>query len=192
MGFQTTFVVICFTSVWIASTQAPQLFSVPTYGTSANGHSSAVRGWNSFGLQANKEKMYGPAGFDFNDYHFAQQCDLLQTEPGYDYVCSIDSGWSTTGGDQYGRITEDKTIFSCFGSLKGFGDHVHSKGLKLGVYLLPGSVASDSQATIENTTIKLGDVQDTSHWYYARYSFQWGKDGVQQWHDAQIKYLAAQ
>lgn len=180
------------TTSYFVLVHAQQPFSVPTYGNSANGHPSAVRGWNSFGLQANSKQLYGNAGFDFNDYHFAQQCDLLQTQPGYDYVCSIDSGWSTTGGDQYGRITEDPKIFSWFHSLKGLGDHLHSKGLKLGVYLLPGSVANDRSATIENTSIKLGDVQDTKYWYYARYSFQWGKDGVQQWHDSQIKYLAAQ
>ena len=185
------FVVPFCTSLLVSSVGATQPFYVPYYDATANGHQSAARGWNTFGLQANPSTNKA-AGWDFNDYHFGQQCDLIVTQPGYDYVCSLDSGWSTTGGDIYGRITEDTTVFSSFGSLRAFGDHLHGKGLKLGIYLLPGSVANDRGVTIENTTIKLGDVQDSTQYFYARYSFQWGKDGVQQWHDSQVKYLASQ
>jgi hypothetical protein len=87
---------------------------IPYYNATANGHTSAVRGWNTFGLQAN-QALYPVVGFDFNDYHFANQCDQIITRPGYDYVCSIDSGWSKDGGDRYGRIEPNPKIFPWFG-----------------------------------------------------------------------------
>ena len=109
-----------------------------------------------------------------NDYQFAQQC---QARSGYGYFCSLVSKWSNIGGGPHGRITKNSTVFSSFKCLKGFGDHVHSKGLKPESHLLPGLAASDLDATIENMTIKFGDVQCVVR---AHYSFQWRKDGVQQ------------
>lgn len=165
-------------------------FYIPFYDATANGHTSPARGWNSFGIQANPD-TWKKAGFDFNDYHFAQQCDLIVTQPGYDYYCSIDSGWSLNGGDGFGRIQPNTSVFNTFG-LKGLADHLHSEGLKLGVYLLPGAFASDSQATIEGTNIALGDVFDmTIPEYDLRRTFIWDADGVQQWHDSVIRNLAS-
>ena len=111
-----------------------QPFFIPTYATYAGGFSTAARGWNSFGLQANPS-TYKPAGFDLNDYHFAQQCDLMVLTSGFDYYCSIDSGWCLNGGDQYGRIVPDNAnIFTLCKSLAGFADHAHSQGYKVGIY----------------------------------------------------------
>ena len=165
-------------------------FYIPFYDASANGHTSPARGWNSFGLQANPD-TYKRAQFDFNDYHFAQQCDLIVTQPGYDYYCSIDSGWSANGGDKFGRIQPLDSVFNTFG-LKGLADHLHSQGLKLGVYLLPGAFTVDNLTTIEGTNIMLRDVFDWSiRQYDLRQTFLWDKDGVQQWHDSVIKNLAS-
>lgn len=73
----------------------------------------------------------------FNDYHFAQQCDLMVLTSGFDYYCSIDSGWSLNGGDQCGRIVPDNAnIFTWYKSSAGFVDHAHNKGYKAGIYLL--------------------------------------------------------
>lgn len=44
---------------------------VPFYDTSANGHNSSARGWNTFGLQANPA-TWSAAGFDFNDFQCAR------------------------------------------------------------------------------------------------------------------------
>ncbi|EJD48125.1 glycoside hydrolase [Auricularia subglabra TFB-10046 SS5] len=111
---------------------------------------------------------------------------------GYDYICSIDSGWSGNGGDIYARIVPDPAVFSWFG-FQGLADHLHSKGLKLGVYLLPGAFESDKETIIEGTTnIKLGDVLDFDQpWFSLRRAFKWDADGVQQWHDSVIKNLAS-
>jgi len=165
-------------------------FSVPTYNVSAGGFSSAARGWNSWGLQANPLTNY--AGFVFNDYHFLQQCGLIVTTPGYDYYCSIDSGWSADQGDEYGRFVEDKSIFSTTGSLANFSDQIHGMGMKVGIYLLPGAFEVDAGTTIENTTLKIGDILDyETPSYFSRRAFNWSADGVQQWHDSVIKHLAS-
>lgn len=175
----------------ILATIQTQPFFIPTYATSAGGFSGAARGWNSFGLQANPS-TYKTAGFDFNDYHFAQQCDLVVLISGYDYYCSIDSGWSLNGGDQYGRIVPNNAnIFTWYKSLAGFADHAHSQGYKVGIYLLPGAFVGDGGTSIENTTIKIGDVLDTSVMYNLRQAFIWGAEGVQQWHDSVVCNLAS-
>ena len=172
------------------SISQPQPFSVIQYGTSAGGHTSSARGWNSWGLQANPLSNYG--GWKFDDYHFLQQCSLLVPEPGFDYYCSIDSGWSVDGGDEYGRIMPKESIFSTTGSLANFSAQIHAMGLKVGIYLLPGAFVVDANATIENTTITIGEILDPeSPIYYSRRAFNWTADGVQQWHDSVVKNLAS-
>lgn len=82
---------------------------------------------------------------------------------GFDYSCSIDSGWSLNGGDRYGRIVrDDENVFTWYESLAGFADHAHGWGCKVGVYLLPGAFVGDGGAIIEDTTVKIGDVLDAS------------------------------
>lgn len=185
----------CTLIISFSTAYASQPFTVPTYkATSANGKNSSARGWNSFGLQANGG-THGAAKWDFNDYHFQDQCQYIVTAPGYDYYCSIDSGWSLNGGDQYGRIVPDnQNIFSTTGSLQKFADWAHAKGLKVGVYLLPGALQADTDKTIEETSIKLGEVLDQT-WnpaYSLRLPFKdWNADGVQQWHDSVVRNLAS-
>ena len=106
---------------------------------------------------------------------------------GFDYYCSIDSGWSLNGGDQYGCIVPDNAnIFTRYKSLVGFAEHAHSQGYKVGISLLPGAFVGDGWVTIENTSIKIGDVFDTSVTYNLRHAFNWAADGVQQWHDSVV------
>ena len=172
------------------SPQQVQSFFVPSYGVSAGGHSSAARGWNSWGLQANPLTNY--AGWVFDDYHLLQQCGLITTTPGFDYYCSIDDGWSAKGGDRYGRTVPDENVFATTGSLKNFSDQIHALGLKVGVYTLPGALQADASATVENTSITVGDILDPkSPIYNSRQAFNWGADGVQQWHDSVVKNFAS-
>ncbi|EJD37634.1 glycoside hydrolase [Auricularia subglabra TFB-10046 SS5] len=163
---------------------------VPFYDATANNHTSAARGWNSFGLQAN------PAAaptFVFDDLHFAQQCDQLVTRRGGEYYCSLDSGWSGNGGDPFARIVPEPGVFTTFSPvLKGLADHLHERGLKLGVYLLPGAFEGDQDLTIEGTNVRLGDVLDFNEpGYNLRRAFKWGEPGVQEWHDSVIRNLAS-
>lgn len=160
-------------------------FYVPFYNKTANGHLGAARGWNTFGFQANP-LIAQALGFTFDDFHFAQQCDHIITDPSYDSYCSIDSGWSLNGGDRFGRLEPDTSVFSTFG-IRGLSDHLHSRGVKLGIYVVPGALVVDQDVIIENTTIRLGDVLDNSTDFFGRRAFLWGKDGVQQWHDSVVR-----
>lgn len=163
---------------------------VPFYGTSANGYTSPPRGWNSFPLQAASDNLKHGAGWDFNDYHFRQQCDNLVPTSGFDYVCSIDSGWSVgCNGDDNGIPEPDPNVIL---NITDLADHFHSKGLKFGLYILPGAFSSDSEKVVEGTNIQIGSLFDGSQpGYNCRETFEYGKEGVQQWHNSVVKRLAS-
>lgn len=106
---------------------------IPTYATSAGDFSTAARGWNSIGLQANPS-TYQTAGFDFNDHYCAQQCDLMVLTLGFRLllqrrlwlayemvVTSMDASCPTM-----------PTAFTWYKSLAGLADHAHSQGYKVG------------------------------------------------------------
>jgi alpha-galactosidase len=158
--------------------------SIPFYGTSANGFTAPPRGWNSYGLQA----LGDGEGFTLNQANVQAQCDLLNTTAGYT-VCSIDSGWSGNGGDPYGRIVPDTSLFPDFTSL---ASELHSQGKLLGIYILPGAFSSDAGVTVEGTDIQLGTLFDTTQpSYNLRQTFVFSKDGVQQWHNSVVNNFAA-
>ncbi|KZW01332.1 glycoside hydrolase family 27 protein [Exidia glandulosa HHB12029] len=176
---------------FLASALAADVY-VPFYDTSANGYAAPARGWNSFGIQAN-QPLQGSVGWDFNDWQcvFDQHCSLLPP----DYYCSLDSGWSNDGGDAHGRIVaNDAGVFNTYGSLKNFTAHMKEKGIKVGVYLLPGALSGDANMTIEGKEdLTLGDIFDTNvNETNLRLPFLWGQPGVQEWHDSEVRYLVDQ
>eukprot|EP00026_Physarum_polycephalum_P007601 Phypoly_transcript_07665.p1 GENE.Phypoly_transcript_07665~~Phypoly_transcript_07665.p1 ORF type:complete len:529 (+),score=56.66 Phypoly_transcript_07665:56-1588(+) len=167
-------------------------FYIPFYDQSANGFTMPSRGWNSFGLQANPQT----SKFVFNDANFRQQCSYIQTQPGYDYYCSLDSGWSVGGnGDEYGRLIPEPSVISNISDLASF---LHSKGLLLGVYVLPGAFTSDANKLVYGTNIKIGSLFNTTsdpsgktcNDYNARNNFIYSLDGVQQWHNSVVNQFA--
>jgi len=159
---------------------------VPFYGTSANKFTSPARGWNSFGLQILNSAANN--GFKLAQDDVQKQCDLLDASAGYIY-CSLDSGWSGNGGDPFGRLVPDP---SAFPDLKGFADHLHSQGKKLGVYVLPGAFTTDAQVKVEGTDISLGTLFNRNDpAYNLRQNFDYTKDGVQQWHNSVINNFAS-
>lgn len=166
--------------------RAPQPFSVPFYNTSANGFTSPARGWNSFAIQALSSKGQSNAGWANNDYHYRQHCSNIQVEDGFDYICSIDSGWSVgCSGDDNGVMENDPTIIP---DVHDLADFLHGKSLKLGLYVVPGGFQADANKTIEGTNIKLGSVFNSSDpTPNCRAGFNYGQDGVQQWHDSVVK-----
>ncbi|KAF2503285.1 glycoside hydrolase [Lophium mytilinum] len=149
-----------------------------------NGFTSPPRGWNSFPIQANPSIT---ASFSFDQAGVITQCDELAVlGAGYEY-CSLDSGWSVGDhGDDYGRITDDPDKFD----LPALADHLHSKGLKVGVYVLPGAFCNDADKTIEGTSIKINDTMSGNNNGFARCDFDFAKDGVQQWHNSVVKLFA--
>jgi alpha-galactosidase len=159
--------------------------SVPFYGTSANGYTAPPRGWNSFGMQALASSSSSHLTLTQADVQ--AQCDLLNVAAGYT-LCSIDSGWSGNGGDPFGRLVPD----SSFPDLKGLADHLHSQGKLLGVYILPGAFSSDANVAVQGTNIQLGTLFDQSQpSYNLRRTFDFSKDGVQQWHNSVINNFAS-
>ncbi|OPB40654.1 GH27 protein [Trichoderma guizhouense] len=165
-----------------ATTATSQLF-IPFYGTSANGFNAPPRGWNSFGMQAR-----GGNTFPLNQANVQTQCDLLNVTAGYT-LCSIDSGWSGNGGDQFGRLVPDTSVFP---NLTALANRLHSQGKLLGIYALPGALSADAGVTVQGTNIKLGTLFDTSQpSYNLRQTFDFSKNGVQQWHNSVVNNWAA-
>lgn len=101
---------------------------VLNYGATPNGFTSAPRGWNSFGMQALKKPL------TLNQANVLAQCNYLVqfAKLGYQY-CSIDSGWSEgSNGDDYGRYIPDTSKFP---NITLLAEQLHSKNLKLGIYI---------------------------------------------------------
>ncbi|HEX7734201.1 MAG TPA: glycoside hydrolase family 27 protein [Ktedonobacteraceae bacterium] len=79
---------------------------------------------------------------------------------GFTYI-NIDSGW-TKAFDANGRPTPDLSKFPH--GISGVASYVHGKGLKLGIYLLPGLFTTVYQANdkIFGTNISVRSIADTS------------------------------
>jgi alpha-galactosidase len=133
-----------------------RLWVVPT----AGGYTGAFKGWTTFPLQS-----FRTPGFPYGDRFLtednlraqarAQAQHLLAS--GYNYFM-IDSGWSLgDSGDENGRIASNHTIFPNF---PGFIAELHSMGLKVGVYIVPGVFASDynTKKPIAGSSFKINDV----------------------------------
>ncbi|KIK60484.1 glycoside hydrolase family 27 protein [Collybiopsis luxurians FD-317 M1] len=162
----------------------PPLYSL-SIGTTSNGFDVPARGWNSFGLQANPRVH---PDFHFNQENVIRQCDhLASTLGGYGYTyCSLDSGWSMPwSGDKHGRVIPDSKLFN----LTELADHLHSRGLHLGVYVVPGGFRADRKKTIVGTNITIGEIC-TGDNGLARCNWNHTMDGVQQWHNSVVNQFA--
>lgn len=166
---------------------APAAGKVLTYSQTSGGFHSPARGWNSFGLQANDVG----ANFTFNQDQVISQCDILASNPqlkasNYTY-CSLDSGWSVGGnGDDNGRIIYDSPNFD----IPKLADHLHSKGLKLGLYVVPGAFQADLDKTILGTSTKIKDVCSGDEGL-ARCVFDYSRPEVQTWHNSVVAQFAS-
>jgi len=166
----------------------PPPLNVLRYSTTPNGFSSPPRGWNSFGMQVG---IQAATPFSMTTNDIMAQCDLL-VDPsalggaGYEY-CSLDSGWSIGDhGDEYGRLTYIEEQMD----LPALADHLHAKGLKLGIYVVPGAFAKDRNKTIHGTNITLNDTLSGHDNGLARIDFIYTRDGVQQWHNSVVNLFA--
>jgi hypothetical protein len=102
-------------------------------------------GWSSWSMQSSKYPGLNPDG----DYSYLTEANVLKQADalasklrtyGYDHV-DIDAGWWRDNDwkpefDQYGRQTPDPVRFPH--GMKQVADHIHSKGLKAGIYLPVG------------------------------------------------------
>jgi hypothetical protein len=134
------------TAVPAASATALSVPSAPTApATTVDVAAKPYMGWSSWSMQSSKYPGLNPDG----DYSYLTEANVLkQTDAlasklktyGYEYV-NIDAGWWMDYTwkpeyDQYGRQTPDPVRFP--GGMKSVADHIHSKGLKAGIYLPVG------------------------------------------------------
>jgi alpha-galactosidase len=125
-----------------------------------------------------------------NQAFIIEQCTVL-AEPdilaaGYD-LCSIDGGWYSSITDENGRVVYNSTLFD----MPTLGSYLYGKGLKLGVYSLPGIPCSAANKTIFGTKIQVGStfsgVEDTNGQCY----FDYSNANTQLYHDSLIKLWAS-
>jgi hypothetical protein len=162
-------------------------------------------GWSSWSMQSSKYPGLNPDG----DYSYLTEANVLkQTDAlasklkkyGYDHV-NIDAGWWMdkswkTGFDQYGRQTPDPVRFPH--GMKSVADHIHSKGLKAGIYLPVGlekGAYGDGKTPIWNAAgcttadIVYSDLRTTNGWDNA-YKLDFDKPCAQKYIDSQAQQFA--
>jgi alpha-galactosidase len=179
------FIFVVLQALFLLSRTQKVPFNIPQFGSSANGFAAPAHGWNSFGLQAADSKLKSGAGWDFNDYHIRQQCDLIAVKGDRDYYCSIDSGWSVgCNGDANGVPYPDTKVIP---NITDLASHLHRKGLKLGIYVLPGAFSSDRNKVVKGTSIEIGSLFNQSDpGYNCRQNFDYSNKNVQVWHDSVV------
>ena len=151
-----------------------------------NGFTSPPRGWNSFGLHDNPAVS---TNFSYDQMHVIEQYDTMAENffsTGYQY-CSLDSQWSVGDhGDEFGRIISNPDKFN----MSSLAQHLHSKGLKLGVYVVPGAFSEDANKTILNTNIKIKETFSGNNDGLDRSDFDFSKPRVQEWQNSVIALFA--
>ncbi|KAH8120798.1 hypothetical protein ACSS6W_009858 [Trichoderma asperelloides] len=156
------------------------------YAQTPNGFKGPARGWNSFALQANPSAA---PGFKFDQAHVLTQCSVLASAPfnGQYDTCSLDSGWSVGDhGDDFGRLIYDDTVFD----IPSLASSLHSQGLKMGVYVVPGAFINDANKTIFGTETTIGEVC-TGNEGLARCVFDYTRPETQAWHNSVVNLFAS-
>jgi Alpha galactosidase A/Alpha galactosidase C-terminal beta sandwich domain/Carbohydrate binding module (family 35)/Fibronectin type III domain len=157
-------------------------------------------GWSSWSLESTNYPGVNTSGSAswLTEAHVKQQADVLSSKlksHGYDYV-NVDAGW-LGGFDGYGRPLPNATTFP--DGLKGLGDYVHGKGLKLGAYLAVGlyfDAYNDGKTPIYGapgcTTkdIVYPDLRKTSGWDNVSYQMDFSSPCAQKYIDSVADELA--
>jgi hypothetical protein len=162
-------------------------------------------GWSSWSMQSSKYPGLNPDG----DYSYLTEANVLkQTDAlaaklknyGYDHV-DIDAGWWMDktwkpGFDRYGLQRPDPVRFPH--GMKSVADHIHSKGLKAGIYLPVGlekGAYGDGRTPVRNapdcTTADVAypDLRTTNGWDNA-YKLNFDNPCAQKYIDSQARQFA--
>jgi hypothetical protein len=136
------------TSLFAGSANAATSQRTPqhTYSQTAQyGYAHPYMGWSSWSMQAISNSTINPKGSYswLTEKHVLEQADVMAAklkQYGYDYI-NIDAGWWmkwdwTMEYDAYGRPAPDKVRFP--DGIAYVARYVHSKGLKLGIYVAVG------------------------------------------------------
>lgn len=187
------------------STSSAVASAATTDGASSGLAARPYMGWSSWSMQSSQYPGLNPDG----NYSYLTEANVLkQTDAlaatlkkyGYDHV-DIDAGWWmdknwTSEFDQYGRQTPDPVRFPS--GMKAVADHIHSKGLKAGIYLPVGlekGAYGDGKVPIRNapgcTTadIVYPDLRTTNGWDSA-YKLDFDNPCAQKYIDSQAQMLA--
>ncbi|MFD8459969.1 alpha-galactosidase D [Streptomyces antimycoticus] len=163
-------------------------------------------GWTSWSMQSSKYPGLNPNG----DYSYLTEANVLkQTDAmaaklkkyGYEYV-NIDAGWWrnyawTPEFDEYGRQKADPVRFPS--GMKSVADHIHSKGLKSGIYLPVGlekeaygggKVPIWKAEGCTTADIVYDDLRTTNGWDSA-YKIDFSHPCAQKYIDSQAQMFAA-
>ncbi|MEV6791881.1 carbohydrate-binding protein [Streptomyces sp. NPDC051320] len=162
-------------------------------------------GWSSWSMQSSKYPGLNPDG----DYSYLTEANVLkQTDAlagklkkyGYDHV-NIDAGWWMDKDwksefDPYGRQTPDPVRFPH--GMKPVADHIHSQGLKAGIYLPAGlekGAYGAGEVPIRNASgcttadIVYPDLRTTNGWD-SSYKLDFDNPCAQKYIDSQAQMLA--
>ncbi|KAI1641295.1 glycoside hydrolase superfamily [Biscogniauxia mediterranea] len=89
-------------------------------------------------------------------------------------------------GDDYKRIIYDDTKFD----ISSLADHLHSQGLLLGVYVVPGAFKADEGKTILGTNVTIGSVCSGDNGLL-RCNLDYSQPAVQQWFNSVVDQFAS-
>ncbi|KIE00088.1 alpha-galactosidase, partial [Metarhizium majus ARSEF 297] len=158
---------------------ASQQLKVLQVGKTPNGFNGPAYGWSSFGMS-----VHSPT-FEMNESSIIQQCDVLSSTLGNNYpYCNLDAGW-TGPTDDVLSSTLGNTL-----NLPELANHLHSRGLFLGVYVVPGALKADAKKTIYGTDVTIGQVCSGTEGL-ARCVFNYSRPEVQQWHNSVVAQFAS-
>ncbi|MET8769396.1 CBM35 domain-containing protein [Streptomyces sp. NPDC004658] len=162
-------------------------------------------GWSSWSMQSSKYPGLNPNGNYswLTEANVIKQTDALAAKLkkyGYEYV-NIDAGWWmdwswTSQYDEYGRQKADPVRFPS--GMKAVADHIHSKGLKAGIYLPVGlekGAYNDGKNPIWNAAgcttgdIVYDDLRTTNGWDSA-YKIDFSDPCAQKYIDSQAQMFA--
>ncbi|HXA59616.1 MAG TPA: carbohydrate-binding protein [Streptosporangiaceae bacterium] len=162
-------------------------------------------GWSSWSMQSSKYPGLNPNGnYSYlTEANVLNQADALASKLkayGYDYV-NIDAGWWRDYNwkpeyDQYGRQTSDPVRFPR--GMKPVADHIHSKGLKAGIYLPVGlekeaygggNVPIWNAPGCTTANIVYPDLRTTNGWD-SSYKLNFDNPCAQKYIDSQAQMLA--
>ncbi|MGQ5635793.1 MULTISPECIES: alpha-galactosidase D [unclassified Streptomyces] len=194
-------------AVAVASTPttAAAASAADTADTTSSVAAKPYMGWSSWSMQSSQYPGLNPDG----NYSYLTEANVLKQADalaatlkpyGYDYV-NIDAGWWmdknwTSEFDQYGRQSPDPVRFPH--GMKPVADHIHSKGLKAGIYLPVGlekGAYGDGKVPVRNapgcTTadIVYPDLRTTNGWDSA-YKLDFDNPCAQKYIDSQAQMLA--
>ncbi len=129
MNFQRPFLILAFLACLLVASSAALLAPAASAQTSASLALTPPMGWNS----------WNKFGCNVSDKLIREMADAMVSSgmqaAGYQYV-NIDDCWQVSR-DASGTIVADPTRFP--EGMKALADHVHSKGLKLGLYTDAGT-----------------------------------------------------